>query len=134
MSGKRLKKIEERLVRLENEVFGKSAKAKATRKSETQISAQVSFNMNALAFMNIYARRLKGPQKFTLLLAYITNGDASKQESKATLEKQWNKMKTVLNKFNPVHANRAKRRGWVDSPKHGIYKLTDSWKECLDTK
>lgn len=92
----------------------------------------ISFNANVLAFMNKHARGLKGSQKFTLLLARLTKGSTAEEKSLGELKKQWNKMKSVLDgEFNPAHANRAKARGWVDSPKHGIYSLSTSWKECL---
>ena len=101
---------------------------------ETPKAVAISFNTNVLAFMTKYARGLKGAQKFTLLLAYTVKGKTSQQETRATLEKQWNKMKGVLGKFNPAHGSRAKAKGWVDSPKHGVYTLSDSWKECLIKK
>src|SRR5579885_572287 len=94
-----------------------------------------AFDTNVLAFMNKYARGLKGPHKFALLLARLVKGDTSQQVNRAEIEKNWNKMKAVLgSKFNSAHANRAKAKGWVDSQKHGVYTLTDSWKECLARK
>ena len=112
-----------------------SESATPRAKKDSAQPAAVSFNMNILAFMNKYARGLKGPQKFTLLLARLTKGKPGDEVTRAVVKNHWNKMKLVLGgKFNPAHANRAKARGWVDSPKHGIYTLSDSWKECLTRK
>ena len=114
---------------------GPTQKPNAQKRQQTPKGGDISFNTNVLAFMNKYARGLKGPQKFTLLLAHSVKGKMSQQVPRAGLEKQWNKMKAVLDgKFNPAHANRAKAKGWVDSPKHGVYTLSDSWKECLTKK
>ncbi len=111
-------------------------KKPAARVTEHAIRAtDVSFSMNVLAFMNKYARGLKGPRKFALLLARLVKGNVSQQVTRAELESHWNKMKVVLGgRFNPVYPNRAKAKGWVDSPKHGVYTLSDSWKECLTRK
>lgn len=111
-------------------------KKRASHAVATSVSlTSAAFDMNVLAFMNKYARGLKGPHKFTLLLARLVKGDTSQQMTRAEIEKNWNKMTGVLgSKFNPAHANRAKAKGWVDSPKHGVYTLTDSWKECLAGK
>jgi hypothetical protein len=88
--------------------------------------------MNTLAFMNKYAKGLKGPQKYALLLARMVKGNTSTEVSYQDIKSQWNKMRTVLRgPFNPVHGNRAKAMGWVDSQKYGKWKLTSSWKEAL---
>jgi hypothetical protein len=95
----------------------------------------LSFSANVLAFMKRYAAGLSGPKKFTLLLAWMTKGNTSQEVASADIEKQWNKMKTVLGgKFNGAYANRAKANGWVDGPKFRIYTLCDSWKESLSDK
>lgn len=78
------------------------------------------------------SRGLSGPQKFTLLLAHLGDGNVSKEISSAELEKQWNKMKVVLGgKFNGAYGNRAKANGWVDAPKHGTYVLSNTWESAL---
>jgi hypothetical protein len=112
------------------------SKKAAPRAAAASVSpTSVTFNMNVLAFMNRYARGLTGPQKFALLLARLVKGNISQQLPRAEVEKHWNKMKGVLGgKFNPAHANRAKAKGWVDTPKHGIYTLSDSWKKWLARK
>src|SRR5205814_8694817 len=78
--------------------------------------AQLSFDMNILAFMNKHAKGLSGPKKFTLLVARMVKGSTTAQVSYQEIKAQWNKMRTVLGgDFNPVHGNRAKAAGWVDS-------------------
>jgi len=93
--------------------------------------AEPSFNMNLLAFMKQNARGLPGPNKFTLLLAGVVKGSVLQEVSSSELKRQWNKMKVIVGKYNGAHANRAKANGWVDTPKHGIYALSHSWKEAL---
>src|ERR1700674_3905140 len=66
----------------------------ATPQVKSPVSVvQPSFNTNVLAFMNKHAKGLKGPQKFTLLLARLAKGNASHQVSRADLQSHWNKMK-----------------------------------------
>lgn len=91
----------------------------------------LSFNMNVLAFMNKHARGLSGPQKFTLLTAYLVKGDVNAQVTWQEIDGQWNKMTTLLGSSNAVHANRAKAKGWVEPVKQGTWKLTESWKEAI---
>jgi len=109
------------------------AEKRESRKSATS-SASVSFEMNILAFMNKHARGLSGPQKFTLLIAYLVKGDLAGQASYQVIKAEWNKMKTVLGgECNSAHGNRAKARGWVEPEKQGIWKLTVLWKEALES-
>ncbi len=76
-----------------------------------------------------------GPQKFTLLVAYMSKGDTHTQVPLADIEKQWNKMKTLLSgKFNPAHTIRAREHGWVDSPKRGMYVLSPGWKDIFSVQ
>lgn len=107
-------------------------KATPRRTGRSVRATDLSFDTNVLAFMNKYARGRKGPEKFTLLLARLAKGNASKEVPFGEVKKQWNKMKSVMGgEFNPAHANRAKAKGWVDAPKHGVYALSTSWKEAL---
>lgn len=107
-------------------------KAPASAKPVAVSTGSISFGMNVLAFMKKYARGLSGPQKFTLLVAYIAKGDVSAQVPSLVIQGQWNKMKTMLGQPNPVHGNRAKANGWVEPVKTGTWKLTDTWKEAVN--
>jgi len=113
----------------------KSKRAKGPAAPVGAVSQNLSFDMNILAFMNKYAKGLKGPQKYTLLLARMVKGNTSTEISYQEIKSQWNKMRTVLGgPFNPVHGNRAKAMGWVDSHSYGKWKLTSSWKGALSDR
>jgi hypothetical protein len=80
--------------------------------------------------MKRYAKGLGGPKKFTLLLARLVEGKVGKEVSGEQITSTWNKMKSVLGgPYNGAYANRAKHAGWINSPKTGVYVLSDSWKE-----
>ena len=115
-------------------IDGKStARAKVRRSGVTraQTSAVVlSFSLNPGAFMKKYAIGLGGPRKFTLLLARLSQGKVGKEISVEQITSTWNKMKSVLGgPFNGAYATRAKHEGWIDSPKQGVYMLSQTWKE-----
>lgn len=102
------------------------------RANHTNRTTEISFNMNLRAFMHQHARSLNGIQKFVLLLAWLVKGNHLQEVSSGEIEKHWNRMKSILGgEFNRAHANRAKTKGWVDSPKRGMYKLSQTWKEVL---
>lgn len=108
-----------------------SSKKVAPHPKTAPSGGQLSFSMNILAFMKKYARGRSGPQKFTLLVAYLVKGDIEASVSWQAIDGQWNRMTTLLGPSNPVHGNRAKANGWVEPVKTGTWKLTDSWKEVL---
>jgi len=82
--------------------------------------------------MTRYARGANGAQKFALLVAYIAKGNLTSEVLRSEVEKQWSKMKGILgNAFNPAFSTRAKDKGWVDSPKFGVYKLLADWEKVL---
>jgi hypothetical protein len=81
--------------------------------------------------MKRHATDMSGPQKFTLLLARLSEADPSKTVSHAAIEKTWTKMTGILGNYNNAYAIRAKDNGWVDTPKPGVYVLCPSWKEIL---
>lgn len=107
-------------------------KSAAPRVKRSLKATRLSFTTNVLAFMKKHTRGLSGHQKFTLLLGRLAKGSVLQRVPSAEVEKHWNKMKVVLGgKFNRAYANRAKAEGWVDTPKHGLYTLSPSWKEAL---
>jgi hypothetical protein len=89
------------------------------------------FSLNPRAFMKKYGRSGTGPQKFTLLLARLANGDGSKEVAFETIRDQWDKMKGIIGKFNPAYSTRAKDEDWIDTKKQGVYVLRPSWKEAI---
>jgi len=96
-------------------------------------SAVVNFGTPIRAFVKLHARDMSGPQKFALLVAYLTKGDAKKEFLVTDVEKNWNRMKPLLGgKFNLAYTTRAKDNGWVDSPKRGSYVILPGWKGIFD--
>lgn len=104
----------------------KSSASKPTRTSAPDFSLPIR------PFIKRYARGVSGPKKFAILVARITKGEMKAEVPFSEIEKQWNKMKQLMGgSFNPAHASRAKDNGWVDSPKHGVYKLLGEWRDAL---
>ncbi len=91
--------------------------------------------MQIRAFVKKYAKNMSGGKKFTLLVAYLTKGDASKRVALAAIEKHWNKMtaKGLLGmKFNRLYTSRARENDWASTEKTGSYHLRPAWKEIFD--
>lgn len=107
------------------------ARTRANRGAGVKTYANSSVNLSSpiRAFVKKHARGMGGPQKFALLVAYMSKGDTHKQVPLADIKERWNKMKPPLDgKFNPAHTIRAKEHEWVDSPKMGMYVLLPGWK------
>jgi len=81
--------------------------------------------------MNKYGRKRTGSKKFTLLLACLAKGDLAREVTFDTIKSQWDKMKSLIGKFNPSYSIRAKENGWVETKKQGVYVLMPPWKEVL---
>ena len=97
--------------------------------------AKLVFTKPERAFVKTYARGMNGQKKFVLLVAYLTKGGVGKEIEVKELQRHWNKM-TASNllglEYNGKYATFAKDHGWVDAPRHGVYVLTESWKEILE--
>lgn len=107
---------------------------KGTKKADENKPAPsqaLSFSMNPRAFMKKYARGLTGDRKFALLLSRLAKGSASNEVPFETVRGHWEKMTSVIGKFNSAYSIRAKDNGWVDTRKPGVYVLTPTWKEVL---
>lgn len=103
--------------------------SKAVRGKE---SSNVDFSLPLRPFMKRHAMGASGARKFAILVARMAKGDLKADVRFAEIEKQWNKMTQLMGgKFNGAHATRAKDQGWVDSPKHGMYRLIDGWRGAL---
>jgi hypothetical protein len=110
---------------------GGSAKPQRARSVTSTGARQVDFSSDIRAFVKRYARGMSGPQKFTLLLAYLTKGDSSKRILLEELEQRWNKMtaKGLLGvKFNSAYSARARENDWVATEKSGSYYIRPSWR------
>lgn len=112
-----------------NTAAATSPKPAARSSKGASPSTKFDFTLPLRAFVTASnARKLSGPQKFTLLLAALTKGDTSTTVDNNRIEKEWNKMTAPMGgKFNRAYSTRAKEKGWIDSPKQGVYKLRSTW-------
>jgi hypothetical protein len=95
-------------------------------------SLDPDFSLPIRPFIVRHTKGASGPQKFAILVAWIAKGDTKAEVPFSDIEKQWNKMTQLMGgAFNPAHASRAKNKGWVDSPKHGVYKVLGEWRNAL---
>jgi hypothetical protein len=88
-------------------------------------------NLPFRAFMHKYAREMSGQAKFTLVLAHIAKGGFEAECQLETLTRAWGQVKGSFGKFNLAYTTRAKDKGWVDSPRMGVYVLLPGWTEIL---
>lgn len=94
--------------------------------------SSLDFSLPLRPFIKRYAVGASGPMKFAILVAHMAKGDLKNEVAFSEIERQWNKMKQLMGgSFNGAHATRAKDHGWVDSPKHGVYKLLAGWRGAL---
>ena len=103
-----------------------------TRKAHQKptVPESVTFSIPIRAYVKKYGRQLSGPERFTILVAYLCKGQVGAPVLIAEIEKQWNKMKPLLGgkKLNHAHPIRAKEHGWIDSQSRGRYVLCSGWK------
>jgi hypothetical protein len=96
--------------------------------------AKLDFDSNIRAFVKKHARRFSGPQKFALLVAYVSKGIVGSEVPLNVIEQHWNKMTSsslLGGRFNRFYSNSAKENGWVNSPKKGFYVLRPSWADIF---
>lgn len=110
----------------------KRSQSKAATKA-IAAPAKFDFTLPLRAFVNAHrARKLSGPQKFTLLLAALTKGDTSATVDNKRLQKEWNRMTEPMGgRFNAAYSTRAHDKGWIESPNRGVYKLRSTWSEAI---
>jgi hypothetical protein len=126
-----LSEIIARIEKLEKAVFcGRRVKKD---KSPHTLPVDIDFSINERAFAKRYAVGKSGSRKFTLLVAYLANGELDKEIELSDIRTLWNKMsaKNLLGKFNMFFASDAKNNGWVNSKKYGSYCVTKEWKKVL---
>lgn len=78
-------------------------------------------------FLRQQVRGKSGAAKVTLVIAHLARGNTGVEVDSGEVQKAWNRATAFLGEYNRAHATRAKDYGWIDSPKHGVYKLRDSW-------
>jgi hypothetical protein len=104
------------------------------KKAERRETLSVDFSIPIRPFVKKYAPGLSGPKKFTLLVAYLTQGDSKKTISLEDVKGQWNNMtsKSLLGmKFNLFYSSSAKDNDWVHTPSTATYAVRPSWKNIL---
>jgi hypothetical protein len=97
-------------------------------------SNRFDFSKPIRPFIKQHAGRLSGPKKFTLVLAHLSGGDASKKVTLEDIQTCWNRMteKGLLGmKFNRFYSAQAKNNDWVNTEKSGRYYLRPSWKDIF---
>ena len=129
MSKTQIDSIISRLEKLEAKVFSSEKIQQKKGKSSNKASLDIDFSINERAFVNRYIAGKSGPQKFTLLLAYLAKGKIDKPITIARLKNAWSKMsgKRLLGQYNDFYPTEAKNKGWVDTPKRGYYTLSNEW-------
>ena len=119
--------------------LGDTAESKAGRRKVpaapalTTKALRIDFDMPTRPFIKKYAKGMSGPQRFTLLLAGLVNGDLKKEVQLKEIHKTWNAMTALMDKmkFNRFFTSQAKDRDWVESKQRGFYSLRPSWKEIF---
>jgi hypothetical protein len=111
----------------------KSTRAKEPRAGKVRASPHVAIDLSQpfRPFAKNHVRGRTGPQKFTLVLAYLAKGNVKAEIKLDAVMKSWSKVKGFLGEFNFAHPTRAKDNGWVDSAKQGVYTLRPDWTEIL---
>ena len=123
-----------RVERLETVVFRDKAKQdKGVEQSIKVKKSDLDFSMNIRAFINKFAKKKSGSEKFVFVVAFLAKGEVGKNISAHDIKKVWKKIsaKDLLGQYNSIYSTRAKTQGWVDSKQYGTYCLTNSWKEIL---
>lgn len=133
MKNQDLRKIINRIEKLEKVVLGDKTMKKEKKKRALENSSDINFSLNERTFIKRFATDKSGPKKFTLLLSYLAKGEVNKSRELSEIKKHWSKMKakSLLGKFNMFYPNEAKTKGWVDSKEYGTYCLTSEWKNVL---
>lgn len=122
-----------RLEKLEKFIYEKETGAKRSKSKVNQFigNVNIDFSLPIRPFIKKYCIDMGGPKKFTLLLAYLVNGDQDKICSLASIHKEWNKLKGFLSEFNRSYTTKAKDKDWVDTKKDGYF-LRPEWKKIFN--
>lgn len=97
-------------------------------------SRSLDFSMPIRAFVKRYGAKMNGSKKFTLLVAYLTKGDAGTKVKLAEIERHWNRMtsKGLLGmRFNRLYTSQARENDWANATETGSYHLRPAWKEIF---
>lgn len=117
--------------------LGKAPKDTANKISGKSVasSKSIDFSMPMRNFIFQHAKSMKGlGEKFTLVLAFLSKGEESKQIPLSQIEEEWKKMTagSLLGaKFNRSYTEKAKSKDLVYSPKVGFYSLRPNWQQIF---
>jgi hypothetical protein len=124
--------VDECIAGLAGKPLARSRKEAApSRLRKLQPRRSLDFSANVRAFVKAHAKDLNGGRKFTLLLAYLAKGEANKEIQLKDIETTWDRMTSLLGKFNRKYSNDAKELGSVDTKKQGVYVLRPQWRELI---
>lgn len=116
----------------------KKKQVKGLLTAEPTGAARINFDMSARAFVRKYGERMSYPQKFTLLIAFLSKGKLSVEISLKNIEKLWKRMTSkdlLKGKFNRSYSTKAKTQGWIrEGKKAGFYRLDPSWTNIFKSK
>ncbi|MBV6474994.1 MAG: hypothetical protein MOGDAGHF_00506 [Rhodocyclaceae bacterium] len=103
--------------------------SRAAKVKAVPVSAQnIDFTQSARAFVLAHGRKMSGPQKFALLVAWIAKGKTDVIVDIQRVQTDWNRMTAPMGgKFNPAYTTRACDKSWTESPKKGSYRLRSTW-------
>jgi hypothetical protein len=123
--------ISEALTLLSEKAVKPSVAAPKVKKPDKRKTGDPDFSTPIRPFVKQNANGMNGARKFTLLVAYLSQGDLTKSVALSDIESHWNKMtdKNLLGvKFNRLYTSQAKNEDWVHSPGKGVYQLRPAWK------
>lgn len=109
------------------------SKKKGLPKNKTNTS-KLDFSLPARGFIKTYATGMNGEKKFTLLLAYKSEGKTEVNVTTSEIVALWETMKAkdLLGGYNTKYPTAAKTNSWIDSKERGSYFLRSTWKEIFD--
>ena len=122
---KEITEIKDRLAKLEKAVFGGGIAVAPV----TGMTA-LDFSLNERAFIKTYSSGFNGQEFFTLITAYLAQGDGNTSVDLLKIKNVWKSCSGMIGvPYASTFSTRAKENGWVDSPKEtrGAYVLGKHW-------
>ena len=109
-----------------------SSRKPSRHRRMAQSAGGISFGSNLRAFVKRYAKNRSGARQFTLILAFIAKGDPSVEVTTASIATAWKKAAGLLGgPYQTMYGTLARENDWAESPKRGVCKLSNNWRECL---
>ena len=120
---------------LPRKVKGKIIKAKVVSPAKLAERVDLDFGLSVYAFMKkIGATRRSGPIKITALVAYLSKGDVNVIVKTTDIKNRWQRMKSMLGKWNTFYYTPAKQNAWIHPVSTGSYKIRKEGLEILQKK